>query len=133
MVKHALLAAAMVFVAASPAAAQDAVPPELRQRAWYEETLHDLARALGGAHAIRLNCAAGDYTLFRFMEQMIAEESVTLRPTLENAWNEGFRRERAMHPRCTSASQAAEQTLRDQGARLADGLAAANGVTPPMP
>lgn len=133
MVKHALLAAMAFLAATTSAVAQEAVAPELRQRAWYEETLHDLARTLGGAHAIRLNCAAGDYTLFRFMERLIAEESVTLRPTLENAWNEGFRRERAMHPRCTSASQAAEQTLRDQGARLADGLAAANGAVPRMP
>jgi uncharacterized protein (TIGR02301 family) len=133
MAKYALLAAFAFLASMAPAAAQDAVSPELRQRAWYEDTLHDLARTLGGAHAIRLNCTAGDYTLFRFMEQIIAEESVALRPTLENAWNEGFRREGAMHPRCTSASQVAEQTLRDQGARLADGLAAANGFTPPMP
>ncbi len=106
--------------------------PAERQALWYEETMMGLARSLGAAHAIRLNCANGDYTLFGMMEELIAQEGSERRLALESAWNEGFRLHYAMYPVCTAQAIAAEATLREQGGRFADGLAATT-IDPPPP
>lgn len=130
---RALLAAAVsAMLCVSAATAQDlSVPAAERQRVWYAETLENLARTLGGAHSIRLSCSQTDYTLYRFMERMIALEAPNQRTMLEGAWNEGFRRERALHPSCNQEALRAEAELRARGGRLADGLAAVHIVPPP--
>ena len=129
-----LLALTVVALAAPPAFPQSASREDAaaRQARWYEETLAGLARALGGAHAIRLNCDTGDYTLYRFMEQIIALEDPGRRPVLESAWNEGFRLHSAMFPTCTAEALARETALREEGGRLADGLSATL-IDPPTP
>jgi uncharacterized protein (TIGR02301 family) len=129
LVAIAFLLASASFALAQPSARENAAE---RQARWYEETLLDLARALGGAHAIRLNCNSGDYTLFQSMEQIIEMEGAGRRAALEGAWNEGFRLHHAMFPTCTADALATEATLREQGGRLADGLSATL-IDPPPP
>jgi uncharacterized protein (TIGR02301 family) len=129
-----VLVSVCALAALTPALAQTDLSedPQVRQARWYEDTMADLAQALGGAHAIRLNCGSRDYALFRTMEEIIAIEDPGRRLALEGAWNEGFRLNNAMHPTCTSAALAAEQRLREQAERMADGLSATL-IDPPPP
>lgn len=118
-------------LAASPAASQEAVSERPTTRAadrpaWYRDQLITLAATLGGAHYIRLRCTRDDYSWFTFMEGMIRHEDAQMRLQLEDAFNAGFRRERARFGACTPAAQQAEAELRARGMRIADGLGAAN-------
>jgi uncharacterized protein (TIGR02301 family) len=126
---------AILAVASGPVRAQtplEGVPAAERHARWYQEQLLELSRSLGGAHYLRLSCARNDYSWFNFMEGVLAREAQPTRRALENAFNDGYRRERARFSRCTPQAQQMEAELRSQGMRAADALGAVyDEVSPP--
>jgi uncharacterized protein (TIGR02301 family) len=127
LVRHWLCAALVASaLAAAPAAAQPR-EEELSGQALYHAQLADLSRVLGGAHYLRLTCSDGrDYRWYRFMETLLSQEGAQRR-VMADAFNDGFRGQRARFAQCTRDATAMEAELRAQGMRLADGLGAANG------
>lgn len=130
MVRSLLIAAAAAAFALTSAPIAHAqtpasgVPAAERQARWYSEQLLELARALGGAHYLRLSCTRSDYSWFSFMEGVLAREGAIGRRAMEDAFNDGFRRERARFARCSPQAAAMEAELRARGMRLADSLGA---------
>lgn len=125
--------AAPASAQAQPSRAPLREPPRSANGDWYGAQLIDLAHALGGAHSLRLMCARQDYIWLNFMRGVLAREAWADARRLEDAFNRGFRRERARFARCTPQTEAMESELRAEAMRIADALSAANETLSPAP
>jgi uncharacterized protein (TIGR02301 family) len=104
-----------VFALAGPAAAQPR-----------EQTVSDLAFALGQSHALRQACqGATDQYWRQRMERMMELEAPDPadRAPLAERFNDGFLAGQRQYPRCTLQSRAAERSAAARGQALAKLLA----------
>jgi uncharacterized protein (TIGR02301 family) len=129
MTFRAILCAALITVAASPAAAQqrtqteeDPAPP--RGEEWYRARRVELSEVLGGAHYLRIVCdGRGDQVWRDYMRGVIQREP-QYNALLVEGYNRGYRNEEARFPVCDATTRQMEAELRARGLRVAQGLSA---------
>jgi uncharacterized protein (TIGR02301 family) len=129
MTFRAILCAALITVAASPAAAQQRTqteedPAPARGEEWYRARLVELSEVLGGAHYLRIVCdGRGDQVWRDYMRGVIQREP-QYNALLVEGFNRGYRNEEARFPVCDATTRQMEAELRARGLRVAQGLSA---------
>ena len=112
-------AALLTLALAAPAAAQDRTPDE-------RQTLLELARTLGEAHALRLACrGAADQRWRNRMQRIVELEAAdeAFKARLNEAFNTGYLTAEAEHPECDAGTSRAVARAADRGRGLAQKLA----------
>lgn len=106
---------------AQPAAETDLERDPDRQ---YRAAVIALGQVLGEAHYLRTLCGGADDQRWRDSMVGLISREPRQRQALQDAFNTGYRTQASRHPTCTRAAIAAEQTVRQEGSRLADELSA---------
>jgi uncharacterized protein (TIGR02301 family) len=108
---------ALVFLAATPARAQDVKP--------YDERLMRLSEILGAVHYLRELCGNSDGQLWRERMRDIMEgegSSALRRAKLTRSFNNGYRSYSRTYQSCTPSAQTAIDRFLTEGTQLADAL-----------
>jgi uncharacterized protein (TIGR02301 family) len=90
----------------------------------YRAAVIALGQVLGEAHYLRTLCGGADDQRWRDSMVGLISREPRQRQALQDAFNAGYRVQASRHPTCTRAAQAAEQSVRQEGSRLADELSA---------